>query len=55
MDLVQRVLSVLRRLFSLRFSDLGECCCKGRAGSERLSSDDGVGVTEEGGEWRADS
>ena len=56
MDLVQRVLSVLRRFFSLKLSDLGECSCKGRAGSERLSSDDdSVGITEEGGAWRADS
>lgn len=44
MGLVQRVLSVLRRFFSLKFSGLGECCCKERAGIERLSSDDIVGV-----------
>lgn len=43
MGLVQRVLSVLRRFFSLKFSGLGECCCRERAGSERLSSDDVVG------------
>lgn len=55
MGLVQRVLSVLRRFFSLKFSGLGECCCRERAGSEPLSSDDVVGVAEEGGEWRADS
>lgn len=44
MGLVQRVLSVLRRFFSLKFSGLGECCCKERGGIERLSSDDIVGV-----------